>query len=115
MASETKEDTPNDEKKTTTVSNKENCRAPLSASRDSDGHQGRTHWPPRGAEDIKHFSPQGAGPGGPPGWSYSLLVSLRPACPSLYGGPGRVTKYSGLPITEGVSGVGLLVLESGQS
>lgn len=34
-----------------------------------------------------------------------LLVSLRPACPSLYGGPGRVTNYSGLLITEGVSGV----------
>ena len=77
---------------------------PLSASRDSgDGHQGRTHWPPRGAEDIKHFS-QGRGQGGPPGWSHSL-AGVFETCMSSVWGPDRVTNCSGLPITEGVSGV----------
>ena len=83
-----------------------NAEHPLSASRLSgDGHQGRTHWPPGGAEAIKHFS-QGRGQGSPPGWSHFFAGVFETCMSFSVWGPGRVTNCSGLPITEGVSGGG---------
>ena len=42
--------------------------------------------------------------GGPPGWSHSL-AGVFETCMSSVWRPGRETNSSGLPITEGVSGV----------